>query len=313
MRIEQPFHHGELAVQERLGESVEGQRNGRAIADSIMPGAFKFIEQQPFLIAGSTDAGGATWASFVVGEPGFAKVVDERTLDLDLQRSALHVNDPLESNLEGDPRLGVLLIEPGSRRRLRVNGHVERRADRSLRLHVDEAFPNCPKYIQRRHLRSTVDLDQRNDSTLEEGTELGEDQRALIRAADTLFVASANPKGHVDASHRGGPPGFIQLRGNTLWIPDYPGNHMYNTLGNVVVNPRAGLVAVDFESGRTLQLTGRAVIVWDTPGHEAETGGTNRFWTFTVDRWQSFPLPVRLEWEYLDASPHNPPPADFDG
>ena len=97
-----------------------------------------------------------------------------------------------------------------------------------------------------------------------EGAGLDAEAEALIRGADTFFIASGNPDGSLDASHRGGEPGFVSiLEDGTLEVPDYPGNHMYNTLGNLEVNPRAGLVFLDFTSGRTLQLTGTAEVVWE--------------------------------------------------
>ena len=308
MQIENPYHEGELSVQERLGEGGEARRNGRAIADTIVRGAFRFVEQQPFVVLGTVGAGGETWASMLFGAPGFARAADEGTVEIDLGRSAAHPSDPFLTDLRADPRVGMLFIEPGTRRRLRING-VAQEEEELLRIAVDEAYPNCPKYLQRRHLRTTVDPAQARPNGASRGSALGADQRALIRAADTFFVASSNPAGGVDASHRGGAPGFVQVVDErTLSIPDYTGNHMYNTLGNFVLEPRAGLTFLDFESGRMLLTTGSAEILWERAGHEDETGGTNRFWRLRVDEWLSFELPVRLEWEFLDASPFNPKP-----
>ncbi len=307
MRIEAPYHEGELRVQERLGEAAKAARNGRAIADAIVPGALKFIEQQPFAVLGSVSPGGATWASLLFGAPGFARAPDDRSIVIDLARAAAHPADPVFANLRADPRIGTLFIEPGTRRRLRVNGSVEREGD-LMRVAVAEAYPNCPKYIQRRHLRTRVDPAEARAEREERGTDLDDSARELIRRADTLFVASSNPDGGADASHRGGAPGFVEVVDErTLLIPDYPGNRMYNTFGNFVVNPRAGVSFLDFETGRLLLTTGAAEIVWKRPGREETTGGTNRFWRFAVDEWLAYELPVRLGWEYLDASPFNPP------
>lgn len=306
MRIENPFHAGELAVQERLGEVQDGRPNGRVIADAVMGGAFKFVEQQPFVVLGSATAEGATWASLLFGAPGFTRVLDERTVQIDLGQAAAHAEDPLFYGLQVDDRIGMLVIEPGSRRRLRINGSV-RHEEELLRVAVDESYPNCPKYIQRRHLRTSVNLEALQSKPARRGSVLEDEQLALVRAADTFFVASANPTGNVDVSHRGGNPGFVQvLDERTLSIPDYPGNHMYNTLGNFALNPHAGLTFLDFESGHMLLMTGKARIQWTREGHEEETGGTNRFWCFCVDGWIAYELPVRLEWEFLDASPFNP-------
>ena len=299
MRIDRPFHDGELEVQRLSGEQAEARRNGRAIADAIPPGAFHFVEAQPFVVLGSVASSGATWASLAFGVPGFARVVDERTVELDLARAVLHAADPLLADLAADPRVGLLFLEPETRRRLRVNGVMRREGER-LVVAVAEAYPNCPKYVHRRRLRATLDPAAARTGGESRGTALDVDGRALVRRADTFFVASSNPGGHVDASHRGGEPGFVELVDErTLSIPDYPGNHMYNTLGNVALEPRAGATFVDFENGRVLMATGTAAIELARPGHEEETLGTNRFWRFRVEEWCSFPLPVRLSIEEL--------------
>lgn len=95
---------------------------------------------------------------------------------------------------------------------------------------------------------------------------------SLVAAADTAFVASSTPPGTaqagggVDVSHRGGRPGFIRAgEDGAFEIPDYRGNRFFNTLGNLLAYPRAGLLIVDFASGDVLQMTGTAEIVWDGP------------------------------------------------
>ena len=77
-----------------------------------------------------------------------------------------------------------------------------------------------------------------------------------IESSDTCFVASAHPDGPADVSHRGGKAGFIRVSKNTLTVPDYPGNSMFNTLGNMALNPRAGMLFLDFQQNRQLQITG---------------------------------------------------------
>src|SRR5262249_24476065 len=80
----------------------------------------------------------------------------------------------------------------------------------------------------------------------------------------------------VDVSHRGGRPGFVRLGSDgLLTIPDYLGNFLFNTLGNVERDRRAGLLFVDFASGDLLQLTGQAWIDWDAP-EIAATAGVHR-------------------------------------
>ena len=131
---------------------------------------------------------------------------------------------------------------------------------------------------------------------------------AVIAKADTFFVASVHPERGVDASHRGGNPGFVtRIDDRTLRIPDYPGNSMFNTLGNFTANPRAGVIFLDFESHRTLQLTGRPEILYDVDGTETETGGTKRHWQFHIERWVEIGQAQQLDWSLLDYSPYNPP------
>lgn len=305
MRINQPYHEGEIEVQRRLGEAVEAQRNGRAIADSILPGALRFIESQPLIALGTVASGGEMWASVAFGEPGFVRPDGERRIRIDLRRAVIAPLDPCLANVDADPRVGVLFIEPVTRRRLRVNGRASREGDR-LQVSVTEAYPNCPKYVQRRHLRLRGNgAPTPGDAAV--GASMNAHTLALIRAADTAFVASSHPEGNLDVSHRGGAAGFIRaIDERTLLLPDYPGNHMYNTLGNLTVNPRAGLTLVDFEAGRILMMTGDTEILWNESDREAETGGTGRFWTLRVARWISIDFPVSVTSELLESSPFNP-------
>jgi predicted pyridoxine 5'-phosphate oxidase superfamily flavin-nucleotide-binding protein len=200
--------------------------------------------------------------------------------------------------------VGMLLIDLATRRRLRINGRITRSTPGQLRLDVDAAYPNCPKYIQRRHLTISG---SKGSSAPRRGRSLEDDQLSLIRKADTFFVASAHPIRGVDASHRGGNPGFIRVLDNhKIRIPDYVGNSMFSTLGNFAENPRAGLLFFDIEGSRTLQLVGRPEIQWELDDPLHATGNTKRYWDLEIDRWLEMDLPYRLEWEFLDYSPHNP-------
>lgn len=309
MSIENVFHAGELAVQERAGEMAQAERNGEVIDDSIMAAALPFVAAQPMVVVGSVDTAGDVWASVVMGETGFMKATDPHTIDFDLAQVYRDPHDPLWANLEQDPRAGLLMIELATRRRLRVNGRMETVSPDRLRLRVDEAYPNCPKYIQRRHLGGVTAEPGDAPATPRTGTSLDAPVEDLIGTADTLFVASVAPGGGLDASHRGGPPGFVRiLDERTLRVPDYVGNSMFNTLGNFTAYPRAGLVFLDFERSRVLQLVGRPEIRWDVEGAPEETGGTLRYWDFRIDRWIDTTLPFKAEWEFLDASPFNPAP-----
>ncbi len=306
MTVASIYHEGELLVQQRTGEELQAKRNAGVISDRIIPGAIPFIAQQSMVVLGSVDADRNVWASALFGRPGFVSAAHDRAVDFDLSQAGYDEQDPLWANIAGDPRIGMLAIELATRRRLRVNGNLTRVNDEKLRLDVIEAYGNCPKYIQRGHIvqRWGEPGDGIEPSS---GGILSPSQQASIGAADTFFVASAHPDRGVDLSHRGGNPGFVQvLDERTLRVPDYAGNSMFNTLGNFVANPRAGLLFIDFDANRTLQLVGRPEIRWDFDESSNRTGGTRRYWDFTVERWLERPLPYHIEWELLDYSPFNP-------
>jgi uncharacterized protein len=301
-----PFHEGELEVQLLAGESQMAERNGAIIADRIIGGARPFLQQQSMAVFGSRDREDNLWCSIVFGNPGFMRSEDGYAVDLDLSQVAVQGKDPLWASIEVNSAVGMLAIDLATRRRIRVNGLLSRPRENSLRLSVQESYPNCPKYITRRQLRTvTTEFSASLPDTT--GATLGPDQQGTLTRADVLFVATAHPTGGADASHRGGAPGFIEvLDDRTLRIPDYSGNSMFNTLGNLRVNARAGIVVPDFERGRTLQLTGTAETLWNQDDPADSTGGTHRFLAFRITHWLELPLPAGVQTEFLDYSPFNP-------
>ena len=302
-----PYHEGEMAVQRRANEANIAERNGAVIANTIMRGALAFLRQQPMAVLGSQDQEGRLWASLLFGNPGFLDPAsDGRSLRILLGEADRQPADPLWRNIATNPQIGMLVIELGSRRRIRINGRSSLHANDIL-LEVEEAYPNCPKYIQRRHVRRLASVRSSSESDAQQGTALNPDLSALIRRADTFFVATRHPTHGTDASHRGGNPGFVKvLDESTLRIPDYRGNSMFNTLGNLALNPHAGLVFPDFENRRVLQLTGTAEILWDQADTAGESGGTRRFWDFHTEHWLETEFPGSMAWEFLDYSPYNP-------
>jgi len=161
------------------------------------------------------------------------------------------------------------------------------------------------KYIQRRQIV------KRNDSEAvyqaQTGQSLNQSQIDIVSKADTFFIGTNNPKGDMDVSHRGGLPGFIDIVDeSTIKVPDYQGNSMFNTFGNLMVDNRAGLVFWDFENSSLLQLTGVAAIDWNDTDKQNKTNGTGRFWEFYINEWVQYKLKRHLEWELLDYSKYNP-------
>ena len=288
---------GERAVQERADVLVAAARSARGIRSDIPEVAAAFLAERPFVVVGAGDAEGRVWASLVSGSPGFARAVDEHTVDLSAPIAA---DDPLADLADGS-FIGLLALDPATRRRMRVNGRVRRRRG-GLEVEVDQVVSNCPKYITERHRRVQ---DHSAPPRRRTGGPLELEQRDHVAAADTFFIASATDDG-ADASHRGGNPGFIDVRDDRhLSWPDYAGNAMFLTLGNLESNPRAGLLFVDWEVGRTLQITGTAAVDWD-PDAAARSRGAERTITFEIERWVEVQGASSTSWELGSLSRFNP-------
>ena len=302
-----PFHEGELAIHERLGirEKIEAQ--GRRGIRDFMPDQHRsFFAQLPFLLIGTVDRRGQPWASIVVGRPGFVTSPDPRGLHVSARALP---GDPLGETLREGIDIGLLGIEPPTRRRNRLNGRIADAAPDGFAVEVGQSFGNCPQYIQARTPQFITDPDQVPAAVaVERRTRLSEADLALIAAADTFFVASANEAAvgaarGVDVSHRGGKPGFVRLDDvTTLTTPDFTGNYLFNTLGNLSVEPRAGLLFIDFRDGDLLYLAADAEIIWDGPEVAAFTGAQRlvRFHLRQVIRTAGA-LPLR--WSGPDFSP----------
>ena len=302
-----PFHPGEQAVQARLGLRDQVEGFGRKAIRDFMPDQHRsFYAQLPFLVVGHVDAGGWPWASILAGEPGFTSSPDARTLVVD---AAPVAGDPLAGALTPGTPLGLIGLDFGSRRRNRLSAHVARTGPDGLRLAVDQTFGNCPQYIQTRMVGRGRDP-RTPSGQVERLTSLDPAAEALIAQADTFFVASAapskagSPEHGVDASHRGGRPGFIRVDdARTLTVPDYTGNFLFNTLGNFLINPKAGLLFVDFATGDLLMLTGTVEIIWDGPLVDAFKGA-ERLWQFRLDHGLRLRDAVPLRWTFGDYSPN---------
>jgi uncharacterized protein len=301
------FHKGELTAQERAGERLTAERNSPMISNRIMPGALEFLRQQPMAILGTVSDDGTVWASPVMGKPGFMSSSNGRDVRFDLGAISRVKRDILWSNLREGAHMGMLAIELATRRRLRVNGVLSKVSPDAFMLDVREAYSNCPKYIQRRKLVWNQAATASAVMPAQAGEGMTLEVRELISAADTLFIASDHSEGGADVSHRGGNPGFVHvIDARTLRIPDYPGNGLFNTMGNLIANSRAGITVLDFERGRMVQATGRARALFHEADPKDETAGTSRFIEFTVERWQLLAMPVAAQWQFVDASPYNP-------
>lgn len=245
------------------------QLGPRVIRDFMPEQHREFFGKLPWVIAGSLDADAQPWASVLAGPPGFLHSPHSGQLDVHAQPLP---GDPLGANLAEGAAIGLLGLEPHTRRRNRMNGILRNIRASGFSVEVSQSFGNCPKYIQARE--PLYLKDQAGAAPLaHHSLHLDEAARRIISSADTFFIATAyagdrapaGGAGGVDVSHRGGKPGFVRLDGDALTVPDYVGNYFFNTLGNIAVNPRAGLLFIDFDRGDLLSLAVTASIIWDGP------------------------------------------------
>lgn len=295
------FHDGERAVQRLAGVTELAGRVGRSIRRDLPPAAQAFLAERRWIVIGALDADARPWPAIRAGAPGFAHALDDRTVRIE---ASAPLGDPVGDDLLRPGALvGLIALDPATRRRLRFNGRVAAHDGAGLVLDADQVFSNCPKYIQRRDEPPADGVGVPATSASTAG--LSDAQRDRLRAADTFFIASARPGAGVDVSHRGGMPGFVQVDGNRIAWPDYGGNAMFNTLGNVHVHPSAGLLVPDFENGGALLVSGRAAIDW-TPVHAASLAGAERVVTLDVDRVVEQADVLPAGFQLREYSPFNP-------
>ena len=279
------FHEGELAVQQLAGVRAEADRLSGMLAPPHLGGAARFLGERTFAALTGRDTEGRLWTSPLVGPPGF----------LDAEATTLRVRalpspgDPLH-DLPVGQAVGLIVMDYARRRRIRVNGMLVERGAGGLRVDVEQAFGNCPTYIKPRHLAAEAGpVDHRAPSR---SATLSAEQRALLAATETFYLGTTHPERGVDTSHRGGPAGFLRVGDGDLWWPDYPGNNMFNSFGNLAVDDTAAMLVPDFAGGTSLLLSGRAVVEWVAPGSAGDDGGTGRRVRFTVQQAASAALPV---------------------
>lgn len=310
--IAAPFHAGERALQSLAGSREQMEVAGPRVIRDHMPEQHRaFFSLLPFVVVGSVDAQLQPWASVLAAPAGFMHSPDATHLRVDALPAA---SDPLAGQLMQGATLGLLGIQPHTRRRNRMNGTVEALDGAGFTVAVQQSFGNCPRYIQAREPVLAPGGGGAQPAQWLDKLDLA--AHRLIGSADTLFIATAYPNeasagdeadasSHgVDVSHRGGRPGFVRIDGDhTLTVPDFNGNRFFNTLGNLAKHPRAGLLFIGFDTGELLHLAVTAEIVWNGPEVEAFEGA-ERLMRFHVTHALRRPAALPLRWGDAALSPH---------
>jgi predicted pyridoxine 5'-phosphate oxidase superfamily flavin-nucleotide-binding protein len=304
------FHAGEQALQARAGVRERLEAAGRSVIRDHMPEQHReLFGRLPTLLLAVQDDQGQPWATMLHGPGGFISSPDARTLHVQARPTA---DDPVTPWLTEGAAVGLLGLEAHTRRRNRANGRVRTLRDGGFEVDVLQSFGNCPKYIHARQPQTRIP--GRGMPSRRLGPLLDANAVALLRRADTLFIASANAaqtgaaRGDgVDVSHRGGRPGFVRAAlgahgGVRLTVPDYVGNFFFNTLGNLNEWPRAGLLVPDFDDGTLLHLAAKASIQFEGPALEAFPGA-QRLLHLDVLEGRLRPEALPLRWTTPEIAP----------
>ena len=273
------FHQGEIALQKKLEIDREIGERTNGFIRSFMPEQHRqFFTSSPFTVFALVDEKGHPVATPVWGEGDFIESPSATQLRFSLPVEVWNMmQHSLNLDVTSGSKVGIVGIEYATRRRNRLNGTICHATNENLTVLVDQSFGNCPQYI---HKRTTVKKQRAvqtapmkntvgaGDSTFFTSTSnvLTPSAHSLISRAETFFIASRHKSlGHaanegLDASHRGGKAGFVKVEGNSLIFPDFSGNKFFNTLGNILLDPRVGLCFWDNETGDLMFIKAKASI-----------------------------------------------------
>ena len=295
------FHQGELRLQDQFGlrEKLASMAE-RVMHDFIPDKQRAFFESLEYLLLGTVGPEGESFASLLTGEVGF---INTPTADQMVIHTGPREHRPEFDALAVGELVGVLGIDFSNRRRNRMHGRVTALDAETIAINVIQFYGNCPKYILER------DISQRDPSTNRQRpqsqTTLSSGDTNLIAASDTFFIASyvrdgsGEPYEGVDISHRGGKPGFISIDSDSqITFPDYSGNFLFNTIGNLLVNPQAGLLFIDFETGDQLHVQGKAELI-ETESEVAKFEQAHRLLRLKINNVIRQPAATALRWRLL--------------
>ena len=308
-KISTSYHHGELVAQDKAGTQGAAAElaAGKRSALNFFFNHDAFLAAQSFAVMSNVDLNsGFVWVTPLFGKEGDLTAVSEN--EIVISGNCIPENDMLNFVESGSP-LSLLGIDLKRRIRHRINGLAlvsDERDESRLHFQVKEYSPNCPKYINRREIIYDANNAQpiNRNAKREERTKLTDADQAFIQLMDTLWIGSYAPGIGADCNHRGGKPGFIRVTSpSTIEWPEYRGNGMFFTSGNLESHDRAGVTLVDFDTGSMIQMTGRAVVDWN---HDGRYEGASRAMVFHIEHLVRTDNVTSHRWERLDYSPYNP-------
>ncbi|PEQ69438.1 pyridoxamine 5'-phosphate oxidase family protein [Bacillus cereus] len=299
------FHSGERTVHDLLGVQKIASTASTMIQQTMPKKFMNFLNGQNSFVISSMDQKGRVWSSFLAGNPGIIQAIEA---DLIKINTKINEGDPLFFNILQHKEVGILVIDFASRIRVRINGKVSMiYPDGNFEIKIEQVFGNCPKYIQARRFEYKA-VEEIVNKKLHPLNTLNKKQQNWISESDTFIIASASFEGKMDISHRGGMPGFVHvINEKSIIFPDYSGNMLFNTLGNIFQNPNVGLLFFDFNTGGTLQITGEASIIWNIDQDIlSKFPGAQRLVQFQIIEVLEVPCYESYNWEFLNYSTFNP-------
>ncbi len=266
-----------------------------------------FFEQLEYIFLGTVDHDSLPHASIITGSVGFVASPDPKTLVI--QTGPRDLTKAFNALSTGQA-VGVLGLDLSNRRRNRMQGRISAIDENSITITVVQSYGNCPKYINLREVAER-ELQSTQRKVTQQNT-LGPDDIALISTTDTFFIVSYildgsdEPYEGVDINHRGGHPGFVSVdTSSQITIPDYKGNYLFNTFGNLLINPEACVLFVDFETGDQLHIHGQATLI-DEPEVVERFSGAQRLLRIHVNAVSRIASATPLRWRFLETPPVSP-------
>lgn len=301
------FHEGEMRLQNQMGMREKIDVMTEHMMRDFMPDQHReFFEGLEYIFLGTVDENGLPCASILTGPAGFASSPDPKELVIE---TGPRGDKPAFKALAIGQAVGVLGLDLSNRRRNRMHGQILRFDEETITIEVVQSYGNCPKYI------SVRQISERGSTTgsdvIENGT-LSTEDIAFVTAADTFFIASyvrdgsGAPYEGVDMSHRGGEPGFITVDNpSQISVPDYVGNNLFNTIGNLLINPDMAILLIDFETGDVLNIDGQATLIEDAD-EIAKYAGAQRLLRIKINNVRRHSGAIALRWKFIESSPFNP-------
>lgn len=275
-----PFHEGE----QQMHKLLNVPDYGNPTTMMLTPQAAFLLQRAPLLAIGTLDSDNRPWTSLWGGYTGFSEslgggIIGTRTI-------VDGVHDPVVQALVGNAKDGEMVqgeqkmvagltIDLMTRKRVKIFGRMiagtmgevdvdyedgakptdgapEKAAQIQLITKIEQSLGNCPKYLNQYDIKPALVVSK----LAYQGPELSSDAKQLINKSD-MFYLSSSVEDDMDTNHRGGPPGFVRILSDTeIVYPEYSGNRLYQSLGNLLVNPKIGITFPDYETGDVLYITG---------------------------------------------------------